>query len=270
MIQRAFLIFLIISPTWPATDSREGLKAADGDAAALVHKIIQNEINMDVADNSHWAYLRFDGKRSQVYKIVETNTVKLKMLLSENGNPLSFEERSDEIAKLKDIAADIHEQQKDKFDAEKAYQLMKELQPAFIYRIERTAADQTVVRFYPNPDYEPETREATVFHAMSGTITFNTKEKRLIEIQGHLIKDVKLGLGLLADLKQGGYFYVRKAPVAPNCWKIVDLKIQIEGKALFFKSISTRQSEKHSNFRRLPDNFSAKDGISFLLRQGNP
>jgi len=255
---------------WAAVDSTKISKPNDGRATALVHKIIQNEIDLDTADHSHWGYLQLDGIRNSVYRVLETNSLKLKMLLSKSGIPLSPEERNNEIHRLKEIMADPHEQQKDKLDAEKAYRLLKELQPAFIYRVERTTTDQSVVGFSPNPDYRPETREATVFHAMSGTIVFNTSEKRLVEIQGHLIKDVKLGFGLLADLKQGGYFYVRKIRVAPNYWKIAELKIQIDGTALVFKNIRTKQFEKHSNFQRLPDNFSIQDGVSLLLKQRNP
>jgi hypothetical protein len=269
MIQKTLLIALVWFSAWASVGSPQNRKSAETDAASLVHRIFQNEIKMDVADNSNWEFLQSDGISEKTYRVIETNTINLKMLVSQKGRPLDAEERKYEIERLKELAADPPEQQKERWDAEKAYRLMEELQPAFIYRIERSTADQTVVSFRPNPSFHPETREATVFHAMSGSMILDTKEKRLVEIQGRLMKDVKLGLGLMADLKQGGFFYVRKTRILPNYWKIIELKIRIEGKALFFKSISTKQLEKHSDFRRLPDHLTVQDGLVLLLKRNS-
>jgi hypothetical protein len=57
----------------------------------------------------------------------------------------------------------------------------------------------------------------------------------------------------LRDLQEDGTFDVRQQQVGPGHWEISLLKVNIHGRALFFKTISVQQDEKHTNFKRIPD-----------------
>jgi len=81
----------------------------------------------------------------------------------------------------------------------------------------------------------------------------NTKENRLAQIDGRLIKEVKFGGGLLGYLKEGGEFHVTQSEVQRGHWEITALHINMQGKALFFKSIGAQENETRSSFRRVPD-----------------
>ena len=48
---------------------------------------------------------------------------------------------------------------------------------------------------------------------------------------------------------------------------MTELTVNMQGKALLFKSIAVQQKEVHSNFERLPDDLTLADAASVLLKQ---
>jgi hypothetical protein len=95
----------------------------------------------------------------------------------------------------------------------------------------------------------------------------SANQKRLIAIDGRLTSDVKFGAGLLGHLEKGGQFMVKRTEVAPSDWEVTELTVNMQGKALLFKSISVQQKELHSNFERMPDDISIADAAGLLLKQ---
>jgi hypothetical protein len=75
---------------------------------------------------------------------------------------------------------------------------------------------------------------------MQGEVWVNTNHRRLVEISGHLIHDVKFGGGLLGHLDKGGEFRVQQAEVEPGYWELISLTVNMKGKALFFKTIGVQ------------------------------
>src|SRR5437660_8478572 len=99
-------------------------------------------------------------------------------------------------------------------DTTRTQRLLKMLPDAFNFSYEdRSAGDLVKLKFSPNPHFRPPSREAQVFHAMEGEITVDTREKRLAELSGHLIQEVKFGGGLLGHLDKGGQFSVKQEQV---------------------------------------------------------
>jgi hypothetical protein len=86
-------------------------------------------------------------------------------------------------------------------------------------------------------------------------------------MKGRLMKDVKFGGGILGHLEQGGTFDVRQEEVAPNHWEITELKVNMKGKALFFKTISVQQNELRDHFERVSDTLTLSQAADSLLKQ---
>jgi hypothetical protein len=103
---------------------------------------------------------------------------------------------------------------------------------------------------------------------MEGSVWLDVKQARLAQMTGHLMHEVKFGGGLLGHLDKGGQFEVKQAEVAPGYWELTALNVQMNGKALFFKTISVRQKYTRSNFRRLPDNLDVAQGLKLLEADG--
>jgi hypothetical protein len=127
--------------------------------------------------------------------------------------------------------------------------------------------DLVTLTFRPNPDFQPTSLEARVFHGMEGEMTVDTKQERLAALNGHLMEDVKFGGGLLGHLDKGGKFEVRQAEVAPGHWEMTVLGVDMKGKALLFKTVGVHETENHSEFHRVSDDLTLAEAAGTLNRQ---
>ena len=124
--------------------------------------------------------------------------------------------------------------------------------------------------FAPNPKFRHPTHEAEVFHAMKGALSVDSKQMRLKEISGKLVHEVKFGGGILGHLDQGGTFQVKQTETAPGYWELTFLKVQMKGKALFFKTIGVQQNSTRSYFRQVPDDLTVAKGAEIIEKQERP
>jgi hypothetical protein len=68
-------------------------------------------------------------------------------------------------------------------------------------------------------------------------------------------------------LDPGGTFDVRQEEVAPNHWEITFLKVNMKGKALFFKTINVQQNEMRSHFHQVPETLTLMQAMDLLQKQ---
>ena len=225
----------------------------------LVRKVIANELQADNQDHTHWMYqvvTRIPAP-SKTKIVVETRSGDINYLDAIDGHPLSPEQRSAEERRIQQFVNDPDEQRKARkassADDKQSAEMFAMLPDAFIFTYAGMDGDNQKLTFKPNPDFTSHSSEAYVFHKMDGFILVNTKENRLVEISGHLTNGVEFLGGLLGHLDRGGTFDVRREEIAPGYWAIAKLKVNMNGKILFFKSIAVQQDELHSHFQRIPD-----------------
>ena len=74
--------------------------------------------------------------------------------------------------------------------------------------------------------------------------------------------DVSLGFGLLATIKAGSNFStVREPEVLPD-WKTLSVHTDINGKALFLKTIARSGDSKRADYKKIPDNISIQNAVA--------
>ena len=231
-------------------------------AGALLRRVIASELRAEAEDHSHWKYEsreKVDGK-FQEKLVIETSAGDLEQIQSINGVPLSPEAQQRQNERIAKLVRDPDERRKHQHeaaeDAERTRHLLKILPDAVIASYGERRGDQVQICFQPNPAFHPSSHEDSVFHAMEGSIWIDRRANRLAEISGHLMRTVKFGGGLLGHLDKGGEFHVRQAEVAPGHWEMTLLRVNMQGKALFFKTIAVQQDETHDHFDRVPDNLS--------------
>lgn len=250
-----------------------GVSAAPAaqDPNQLVRRIIQNELQAENHDQSHWLF------RLQTYKpggaketetVVETKDGDLKRPLLINGRAVSTPQADKHLEQLAHDANALQKSLKDKNeDAAHSQQLLKMLPDAFTFKFGTRRGNLVQLKFSPNPKFDPPNREAEVFHAMQGYVWLDTKQSRLAEISGHLIHEVKFGGGILGHLDPGGTFDVKQARVAPGYWELTVLNVHMNGKALFFKTIAVQQQYSRSQFKQVPDDLTVEQGVKMLEQQ---
>lgn len=241
-------------------------------AQDLLRTVVKNELAADKSDESLWMYTSTSKKPSGeiTQKVVQTWEGTLYKHVSINGQALSEDQENAERKHIQKMADQHDEPRKLKReqsqDADKAQQMLALLPDAVLCSYGQRRGDMVALNFKPNPKYHPTSREGQVFRAMAGTIWVNAKENRLAEIQGRLTKEVKFGGGVLGHLNEGGEFDVVQSEVQPGHWEISRLRVNMKGKALFFKSIAVQQDESRTDYRRMPDKLTLAQGAEMLLR----
>jgi hypothetical protein len=258
---------LVVSLT-SSQSSNEQLPANE-----FVRQIIDNELQAERNDHSHWM-LRLQMQKSgraEVREVVETKDGDLDWLVSVNGKPVSDDQQRERARGLQRLVSHPDELQKSQREKEqdtaRTQRLLKMLPDAFVFDYGQRQGDLQEMKFKPNPHFRPPTHEAAAFHSMEGTLWLHAKQKRLAEISGHLTRPVKFGGGLLGHLDAGGQFYAKQEEVQPGYWELTVLNVDLKGRVLFFKTISVQEKMERSRFRRVQDDLTAAQGADLLHQQ---
>ena len=239
-------------------------------ANELARKVVANELKFQNEDHSHWMYRleKEESGKKQVLEILETNNGSLSRLLSIDGHPLSVKQEQKENQRMQRLVSHPDEQRKlQQESATRAAQgarLFNILADVFLFGYAGRAGDLVTLTFRPNPAFQPPSIEARVLHGMQGEMTVDGKQERLAALNGHLMEDVKFGGGLLGHLDKGGKFAVRQSEVAPGHWEMTVLGVDMNGKALLFKTIGVQETENHSDFHRVPDDLTLAEATDIL------
>lgn len=239
----------------------------------LVRKVVEHELVAQKQDHSLWMYrdevnIPAPAKEKVV---VQTHQGELTCLEQVDGRPLSPDQKMAERRRIHNFVADASAQHKaqlaSRSDDQKSTELFSILPDAFLFQFAAKNGDNTKLSFHPNPDFRSHSMEAYVFHKMDGYVVVNTKEYRLVEIAGTLTHGVQFLGGLLGHLDPGGTFDVRMTEVGPGIWNIARMKVNMRGKALFFKTIGDQEDETRSDFHPVPQGTTLSEAEQMLLRQ---
>jgi hypothetical protein len=244
------------------------------DANRLAKEVVDRELNAQTQDRTLWKYRekeKKDGKQEEVYEVVETNSGEIQRLVAVGDRPLNRKEQAAEKKRIHALLADPSQWQKIQKnrsdDADQERKLFSMLPAAFRFEYDGQQGDLIRLRFTPNPNFQATSHEAAVFHHMNGFLWVDAKQKRLAEIDGRLASEVKFAYGLLGHLDEGGTFSVKQTDVGGGHWEMTLLDVNMNGKALFFKTIAVREKQTCSSFKRVPNSMSPEQAAEILLDQ---
>ena len=267
----AVILTVVLLPSNAVPQSEpEGLGFS---ANELMRKIVANELKSQDEDHDHWMYRleKEESGRRQAQEILETNNGSLSRLLSIGGHPLDAQQQQKEDQRLQRLVSHPSEQRKlqqaSSKKAEQGARLFRILPDIFLFSYVARQGDLVTLTFKPNPNFQPASLEARVFHNMEGGVIVDTRQGRLAAISGRLGVDVNFGGGLLGHLDKGGKFEVRQAEVSPGHWEMIILTVNMKGKALLFKTVGVYETENHSDFHRVPDELTLAEAAGILNRQ---
>jgi hypothetical protein len=238
----------------------------------VVRRIVDHEIDLEDKDHTHWMYKDVTNlpAPSKAKTVIETGQGELTCLDAVDNHPLTPEQQTEEQQRIHQFVGDPGQQRKaqraSRADDDKSAELFSILPDAFVFMPAESNGDTVKYTFHPNPDFHPHSMEAYVFHRMDGFVILNTRQDRLVEIAGTLTKGVQFFGGLLGHLDPGGTFDVRLVEVAPQVWKISQMKVNMHGKALFFKTIGDQEDETRSDFRQVPEGMTLSEAEQILLK----
>lgn len=229
------------------------------DANRVAREVLQNEIAAESRDKSLWSFHEIqekDGVR-KAFDVRQTRNGEVQRLVSINGQPLTAKQRREEDQRIHRLLTNPdqmrREAKKQHEDAEQARSLLKIFPDAFRFQFVGMQGPLLLLKFVPNPQFQPSGRPAQVFHDMQGTLLVDPRQKRLVEIRGQLTQDVKFGGGMLGHLDKGGTFVVKQQDFGAGHWETTLLDVQMDGKALFFKTIAVKEKTVSADFQPIAD-----------------
>lgn len=258
-----------ISPQVHNSDSQANNQTVD----ALVRGVVYNEIEAQLRDDSLWCYREQQQEDDKPYKTLEACQTKdgdLERLLAVNGRELDSAQRQAEGERIQKLISHPEQlrakQRKEREDGEQARSLLRIFPEAFYFQYERESGDLITLRFRPNPAFRPSTRASLVFHHMEGTLVLDTRQKRLVEVDGRLTSEVRFLGGLLGHLDKDGTFSVKQQEVGDGHWDLVFMSVHMSGRALLFKTIAISQKQTLFDYRPLPRGATLQQAADFLIR----
>ena len=235
----------------------------------IVRQAVQTELVGSSNDHSHWLYFELDRKPDKTVKqwVAQARSVSLERVVERNGQPLPEYQQSQEMSSfINDPGAQSKKRKSGQHDDEQAAELLKILPDAFIWNIEGERGNEIVLHFKPDPQFNPPDLEARVFAAMEGEMAVDRQQHRIATLKGRLIHDVKIGYGLLGNLKAGGTFDVERRELTPTVWEIVETHVHIDGHALIFKTISENEDDVKSHFKQIDGGTSLQQAKQELMQ----
>ena len=244
------------------------------DAKEMIATLVQHEAE---ASEHRGHYIYTSEERSErtgghlwQERVGETNWGKVRYLIAVDGQPLSGEKLAAEKSRLAAEASDpdgFKRAEAARVDDEQhAKQMLQLLPKAFLFGAPESEGSYVRISFSPNPEYAPQSLEERVLHGMSGSVLVDSTTIRLKAIEGRMGQDVSIGFGLLATIRAGSNFSTTREHVGGEDWKTQLLHTDINGKALFLKTIARQQDAKHWGFQAIPQGMSVADAVALLER----
>ncbi|HLW97933.1 MAG TPA: hypothetical protein VKR82_04755 [Candidatus Acidoferrales bacterium] len=254
------IAFILLGPSLPSSPQQTNDPAAvvRGHEQQFVQEIISNELNEQRQDHSLWQFKQDKDEygRRDTLAVFETERGDIDRLIAINGQPLTAEQARTEdvrIAKLISDPKQIQAEEQERWeDQQKELRLLRMLPNAFRYQYASTENGLIKLNFTPDPAFHSTDHESQVFHELAGAIWFDPAAKRLAHMEGRLLGPVKFGWGILGHLDEGGAFSVTQQDVGSGFWEMTDLDVHMNGKALFFKTISVKQDQHNFDYKPVP------------------
>jgi hypothetical protein len=120
------------------------------------------------------------------------------------------------------------------------------------------------MNFRPNPDYVPNGIEERVLHGMEGTLVIDAKQLRLLHMDFHVVKEISIGFGLLADIHRGTNFMSDRAYV-DGSWHTMHVATQVRAKAVLFKTVDLNVDLQRSDFKPVEHEMTVSQAAARLL-----
>jgi hypothetical protein len=267
------IVTVWLLPTGLAQNRPPAPKTPNQNADALVRDVVRNEIESQLRDASLWCYREQrleDGKPSKTLEVCQTKDGDLERLEAVNGRELNPDQGRAEDERIQYVISHPEQlrakQKKEREDGEQERNLLKFFPEAFHFQRERESGNLVTFQFRPNPYFRPSTRASQVFHHMEGTLVVDVRQMRLVEINGRLTSEVRFVGGLLGHLDKNGSFLVRQQEVGEGHWDLTFMSVHMNGKALFFKTISVLDKKTFADYRSLPRGASLQQAVDFLKR----
>ncbi len=201
--------------------------------------------------------------------VVETSDGSMQRLLSEDGKPLSDNQRNAEdlrIANLANHPVEFRRETQRRMDDEaRMPELLRDISSMFQFSAVSSEGDYTRIAFRPNPSFHERSYQDRVVHAMTGVLIIHTPDMRLCELDAHLEHKVEFGFGILGVLRDKTYLSLARGEVSNGQWATTKIRVHLDGGILLLKTISRDVDSSRYGFTLVPRSLNVAE-VAAILR----
>jgi hypothetical protein len=250
----ALIFFLSLIPRVPAQDSQPLTADQLVRQMEVVEAAAKDERQLFVYRSKERS-VRTGGKMWDEL-VVESSDGRIRRLLAIDGKPLSPPAQTAEDNRLKNLLKHPEEYRREgaalKEDEDRLAKLLQQVPKLYVFRIDGVDGDCTRVTFEPNPQFQEQTFQDRILHAMRGVLFIHKGNHRLCGMDAHLAYTVEFGFGLLGKVNVGSQFSVRREQILPGQWKNVKINVHVDGRILLLKSVAREEDAAHFDFKPVP------------------
>lgn len=242
-------------------------------AQPKVEEIIQRSV---AANQKDWTaapgYSYFERDRdasgTKTYRVFMLMGSPYNYLVSENGEELSQEQKTQERQKLEQAIqqrkSESPEQRRERIrkyekGRTRDHQMMEQLVDAFIFKLQGEQKldgyDVYVLSARPRPGYQPPTMETEALTGMQGKMWIDKKTFQWVKVEAQVVQPVSVE-GFLARVEPGTRFELEKMPVDDDIWLPQHFAMKSRARILFFFTRRQQEDETYSGYHKgnsIPD-----------------
>lgn len=249
-----------------------------GTPLSWVQAAADNEIHIINQDGTPVRYVvrKIDAKGDTTREMIETRQGNVARLIQRNAQPLTPEEDAAERVRLQAILDSpddfIKHHKHDESNRQMSRDLVSLLPQAMIHSYapgqpQIPGAPQVVIDFHPDPNFQPPTALSKVLTGIEGRAWIDAKSKRVIRIEGHILKPVSFGwFGMLGSVSEGGTLTLEQVNAGNDRWVYSRLDEQLSTRVVW-KAVPVSDRMTASDFKLLPAPLTFQEAVRTLLSE---
>jgi hypothetical protein len=218
---------------------------------------------------------KIDAKGDTTRIQIESRQGDVARLIERNGHAITAAEDAAERERLNAILDSpydfLRHHKHDSATRSDVNQLVRLLPNAMIFSFtpgqpQRTSAPpQVVINFRSDPSFKPPTMLSESLTGIEGRVWIDAATRRVMRIEGHFLKPVNFGFGIVARIFPGGTIELEQANVGGDRWIYSHLVEHITVRAMMVKTIPENNQMTASDFHMLPAPIDFQDAVHQLL-----
>jgi len=243
-----------------------------------VQSAVENELHQinDPESPLQYRIRHVDAKGEMVRIQIESRQGDVARLIEKNGRPLTAAENDAEIARLNDILTSpsdfLRHHHRDASTRADVNFLIREMPKAMTFHYtdgqpQRPGATgpQVVIDFHPDPNYKPPTMLSDALTGIEGRMWIDVATRHLTRIEGHFLKTVNFGYGVVARIYPGGTLELDQANAGSGRWTYSHLIEHLTVRAFMVKTMPENSEMTAADFHLLAAPIDFQQAVKQLL-----
>lgn len=241
-------------------------------ASALEVKIIDDDGSFPL----RYIVRKVDAKGDTTRDVIESREGGVARMIKRDGRPLTQEEDDAERKRLLGLMDDpsgfAKHHKRDNQARGYSMQLVREMTQAMLFTYTpgqpqwpNPQVPQVVVDFTPDPNFHPPNMVSNALTGVAGRIWINVESKRVVRIEGRILKPVDFGYGMLARIYPGGTIEFMQDYAGGDRWAYSHLRENLTIREMMFKTAQQKSTMDAADFKLLPAPLSLAEAIHTLL-----